>query len=368
MYHLIKLRKKIGFLILASLLMLVNSSYAQTPCKTSGVTFIRQSQLDSFDIFFPGCTYAEDINIYGQAINNLLALNKLQKANNIVIKSTKIKDLSGLNNIFKSSLILDNNNDLLHIRDIKNLTKGFRISISECSELTSFEGIDADSITFLTLTGKIKTKSLNDIVIRNVTNLNIIKWEYENLSGGYLHNVKSMLLSGVNNIDSISRFSNLENLNIEYSNLSDLLELNKNFALNFLTLYENTNLSHCAIELICRKINDPNFRFLVEFNKTGCDTVEEIKEACTSSSLVTTSNKLCSFYPNPADGRLVLQNVPFEAKCNIIDLNGHVLKETGPFYSDKVEIDLNQLVPGMYILQIVDKQNLHIMFDKLVKI
>ena len=35
---------------------------------------------------------------------------------------------------------------------------------------------------------------------------------------------------------------------------------------------------------------------------------------------------------------------------------------------DKVEIDLNQLVPGMYIIQIVDKQNLHIMFDKLVKI
>ncbi|MBK7701027.1 MAG: hypothetical protein IPJ39_21055 [Saprospiraceae bacterium] len=120
-----------------------------------------------------------------------------------------------------------------------------------------------------------------------------------------------MLLSGVNNIDSISRFSNLENLNIEYSNLSDLFELNKNFALNFLTLYENTNLSHCATELICRKINDPNFRFLVGFNKTGCNTVEEIKKKHVQASpLVTTSNKLCSFYPNPADGEIKA------TKCN----------------------------------------------------
>lgn len=368
MYHFNKLRKKIGFLILASLLMLVNSSYAQTTCKTSGVTFIRQSQLDSFDIMYPNCKEAEKIDIYGTNIENIKVLKNLNKAKAISIRNTKIINLEGLNNLKESSIILSNNHELLNIKDIKNLSKSLEVSIVDCSRLNSFEGLNGDSIFNITLSGNNLCRKLDNINCLSTTKLIIVDWPYENLGGGYLPNIKNLLLSGVSNIDSINKFTKLEILTLEFSGLNDLFELNKNLLIKNLTIFGNENLANCSIELICNKINDPNFHFKVASNKTGCNTVEEIKEACTSSSLMTTSNKLCSFYPNPADGRLVLQNVPFEAKCNIIDLNGHVLKETGPFYSDKVEIDLNQLVPGMYILQIVDKQNLQIMFDKLVKI
>ena len=122
MYHFNKLRKKIGFLILASLLMLVNSSYAQSPCKTSGVTFIRQSQLDSFDIMYPNCKEAEKIDIYGTNIENIKVLKNLNKAKAISIRNTKIINLEGLNNLKESSIILSNNHELLNIKDIKNLS------------------------------------------------------------------------------------------------------------------------------------------------------------------------------------------------------------------------------------------------------
>ena len=95
---------------------------AQNKCDTKGITFIRQSQLDSFDIFFPGCTHATDIEIYGTDIVSLRPLRTIKKANSVAVRRTNVVSLEVLDRLISAKgCVVSLNNKLRNINVLQNL-------------------------------------------------------------------------------------------------------------------------------------------------------------------------------------------------------------------------------------------------------
>jgi len=65
-------------LIFALLINLISSSGMSQSCLPDGIVFSTQSQIDSFQINYPGCTVVEgDVKINGNDISDLSKLNVL---------------------------------------------------------------------------------------------------------------------------------------------------------------------------------------------------------------------------------------------------------------------------------------------------
>jgi len=180
--------------------------------------------------------------------NDLLAsLNGLEGLTTIpehlwILSNNSLTDLSGLDNITSvgSSLDIRNNNSLINFNGLGNLTSTDHFRIDNNKMLMNLLGIE-------------RLTSVNNLVIVDNTELSS--------------------LNGLNN-----------DLGIE----------------GYLMITGNSVLSNCAAESICNYIDTPSGEIYISDNAVGCNSQEEVEEACETISIeeLNLTHRI-TIYPNP---------------------------------------------------------------------
>lgn len=205
-----------------ALVMSFASLFAQ-PCLPEGISFYYQSEIDSFQDNYPGCTEIEgNVKIMGSNITNLNGLLVLTAiGGNLKIEMTfYLSNLDGLNNLMiVGGNVYINQTSLENISGFQNLTStggDFKltnnlniVSLNGLSNLTSVGGTlainSAPSIS--NLSGLENLLSVGEMYIafnsslRNIYSLSNI----QSINGGvYINsNTKLESLTGLNNLASI---------------------------------------------------------------------------------------------------------------------------------------------------------------------
>jgi len=160
-------------------------------------------------------------------------------------------------------------------------------------------------------------------------------------------------LDGLNFVTAIA--GNLSIINCD--NLTSLwgLENIKSESIVDLSIYDNSALSDCDIWNICYYLNNTSGIVDIYDNATGCDTKEEVIEAClTSVDNISYVDELI-ISPNPSSGSVNLQFSISDQRFVILDLfeiSGvkvkSILNEEKLPGTYEIKIDLRDLEPGVY--------------------
>jgi len=204
--------KKLIIIILTVHCSLITVHSLSQPCLPEGITFTTQSQIDSFQVNYPGCTEIEgDVLITGEDIINLNGLDVLTSiGGDLNIEGNdSLVDLAGLDNLdsIGGSLTIHNDSSLQNLHGLENLEH-----IDSSLEITKNKGLD--SITAL---GNI-THIGGDLIIGKTSNLggggrpndslaSLAGLEGITYIGGSLSIANNGLLtslSGLDNVNSIS--------------------------------------------------------------------------------------------------------------------------------------------------------------------
>ena len=233
-------------------------SYAQA-CLPEGIIFSRQTQIDSFQIVYAGCTEIEgEVIISGAEIINLNGLNVLTRvdSNLIIIKNDLLTNLTGLDALtyVGGYLEIGDNNDednplLASLTGLEGLTStGHGMSIRFNPSLTSFDGLD--NLVSLGDDGFLLIQvndTLTDIsALHNLTNV-----------GGDLRVEANAILANLDGLDNINS-SSIHNL--------------------FIT--RNPLLSICSVESICEYLASPTGIVFIFDNAPGCEHPPDIAAGC----------------------------------------------------------------------------------------
>lgn len=246
--------------------------------------FVTQADIDSFSSDYPQCTQLQGCTfIRGNNITNLNGLNMVTQIgdgglyiqnNEILINLTGLDSLETIlgDLVIGGEYPLNYNNSLINLSGL-NLLDSIEggLYIGYNLNLVSFSGLEL----LKSIGGSlriVRNKNLTDIsMLIHLSNIGgdlVIGgwWPYE---GNF--NLNS--LSGLENIDA----SSIENLLIG----------------------NNTLLSECEVKSICDYLVTPNGDVTIFSNSTGCNSPEEVEEACSSSINETNTLIALKIKPNP---------------------------------------------------------------------
>lgn len=340
------------------------------------------------------------INLTG--LNNLVAVGKGLTING----NYSLSSLSGLDNLetIGENLIISGNNALTGLSGLGNLSYifgEFRIgdifnnnpSLINLSGLDNLYYIGGDFIirnndNLVSLIGLSNLTILGEDFIINSNNIlpdltgleNIISIEGEVLIGDYFFGGNPALtsLTGLENLTSIggdfeiyhnpllTNLSGLTNLTsigsyikIYYNTaLESLLGIeNLNNIEGGLYIYQNASLTACDVESICDYLVNPNGEIVIHDNALGCNSQQEVEEACeaiTSVSEIIPEDSF-SISPNPCSGSANLQLVISDhglVTFELFEISGvrtkTILNEEKIPGIYEMEIDLSDLQKGIY--------------------
>ena len=359
-------------------------------CLPEGITFSSQAQIDSFQFNYPGCKkIIGDVKIDGDDITNLNGLIGLTSTGGLrIIDNCSLMNLSGLDNLDSvgGNVIIGGNNNLNSISALDRLTfipgdleigsfysqnyhgnplltslaglnnidsVGGSLNIFRCASLFDLTGLErlkqigsglgiggmwsgGNSLQYLSgLDSLVSVGGGLDIVFNSgLQNLHGLEKLVQ--IGGDLSiygNDSMTSLSGLVNLTSIGGGINLGNFLYYPGNLllRDISEL-ENVTINGdINIAGNHALSECAIESICNYLANPIGTTLIYYNAPGCNTPEEVKQACDSLPVPEIS-KPCRFiiHPNPFYETTMIcfeLDTPAAIEVIIYDKLGKVVRE-----------------------------------------
>ncbi|MCK4815762.1 T9SS type A sorting domain-containing protein [bacterium] len=238
--------KKLAIVIIA--LLFIQITALSQSCLSEGITFTTQTEIDNFQINYPGCTEIEgSVIIQGYDITNINGLSVLIAVGgylNISANDT-LTSLTGLDNVTSigGTLRIIHNDVLTSLTGLENVTSiGGGLFILSNNALISLTGLD---------------------------NLNAI--------GGELRIYLNSSLTSLKGLD-----------HIDAGSISDL------------TISHNSSLSTCEVQSVCDYLASPNGLISIKKNATGCNSQAEVEEACEAvsvESLEALDGLL--IYPNP---------------------------------------------------------------------
>ena len=346
-----------------------------------------------------------ELKVYGNcSINKLTGLEHLSAIETInIVWNNNLTSLTGLENLSSiGNIIITCNSNLFNLNGLENLAaiEG-NISI-QYSSLLNFSGLESlDSIggNFNiygnhSLSNFIGLESLNsiggDFYVRNNFYLsNFIGLEDLSFINGSLTIVENDTLrdlAGLENLStiganfiigrgydgnaSLSSLDGLESLttiegslviadNLLLNNLSGLGNLE---SISGLQVYDNPNLSSCAIQSICDYLVAPSGVLSIRDNAPGCDSPEEVEEACLSVYIEdnTGQEEEITVYPNPVFDHVNVKGIGNTAQPVIIRIfssGGNCLdqRQYSTNTGEDIEISFNirNYPAGMYFIQIL---------------
>lgn len=259
-----------------------------------GVIELRESPLDTLE-GFENLKYCKKISVADLAIKHLNNFNSLEKTEVVSISDRKgLITFRGFNSLkfakvidlyrCDSLLLLDAFNNLDSIEQILKIgryyykpiiIRGFNnlIKVNEFS----FEGINR----------LVEVSAFSKLEYVNFLQISGLYGESKNLD--YLSSLK--IVSDRLTILRCKSLTNITGLkNLDYTKLKTLV------------IGENDNLSVCNTYPICKYIEEKIGTYDISKNKSGCNSAEEILEACKT---VSTQNEFTTpmlYFPNPTSG------------------------------------------------------------------
>jgi len=245
--------------ILAFVLLVATFANAQG-CLPDSIVFGTQSQIDSFQISYPGCTRIEGnvvINSnWNNPITNLNGLSVLTSiGGTLFIGSVTMSDLTGLNNLTAIGGTLQiASYSLISLTGLEKVTsiggnliiRGGPFGWGSASRLTSLMGLQQ-----LTSVG-------GDLTILGIDSL-------PGLTG--LENLKT--IGGglqIHGNSALTSLSGLDNINAA--------------SITSISIYGNTSLADCHAENICDYLVNPHGTVEIYSNAPGCNSPWEIASGC----------------------------------------------------------------------------------------
>ncbi|NCC74062.1 MAG: T9SS type A sorting domain-containing protein, partial [Sphingobacteriia bacterium] len=139
--------------------------------------------------------------------------------------------------------------------------------------------------------------------------------------------------------------------------LTSLTGLDNIAANSIVNLYitNNSSLTTCEVQSICEYLAAPNGTVSIHSNAPGCNSPEEVIEACIISVEEITPPESFSAFPNPANDRLTIQLLlekPEPIRINVLNATGQQMllladdqSKSGDF---RTEIDISKWPAGVY--------------------
>jgi hypothetical protein len=293
------------------IILLISFANAQG-CLPDGITFSSQEQIDNFPLDYPGC-------------NNIIGFVEIHDEGSDVI--TNLDSLAVLHSITGNFEIVVNPH-LLNIKGLKNLTNiGGGFNIHANSLLTSLEGLDS-----LSSVGGMLVVQWNDSLkdIRNLGKLSSVGWSLQIIEN-----------------NSLSSLTGLDNINA--SLLPGLLILN------------NRVLSTCEVKSVCEFLSNPLSQCDIQYNAPGCNSRDEVEQACYNLGINAFDYIHYSFYPNPSSEQIIIKTL-----SNLIMRELFIINSIGQIISshkkneNEVTIEIKNLPAGIYYLKIIGDKTVQI--------
>jgi|GEM_PF-370267 len=302
--------------------------------------FLSQTDIDNFQTNFPGCNELEgNFTISGNSITNLTGLNQIFSiGGNTEIKNCSgLTNFNGLNNIshIGGDVYVFHNESLINFSGLGNLVSiSGSLEMYENDQLLSLSGLEnLDSIGGWLNIGTIYNIGVpNPPPGGNALLVNLSSLESLTFVGGVIDigkNNSLLSLAGLDNIDA--------------NTVTDLM------------IGNNSSLSTCDVQSICDYLASPNGTIEIYNNAPGCNSPEEVEEACLISIEETDIENQITLFPNPANKTIsILNNGGLEIKeVSISNHMGQVV------FSGKLVnslLDVSNLQPGIYFIGIISPQ------------
>jgi len=299
----------------------------------ANVTFVGGDLLIEFNNALSSLAGLENVTSVGGHLNiwNNDALISLTGLDNVIsvggplwiIRNDSLSSLSGLDNVTSvgGELRIGGNDALNSLAGLDNVTSVGTLSIWGNDALTSLTGLD------------------------NVTAV-----------GGNLeisNNDALSSLSGLDNVTSIG-YSLYITQNSSLTSLTGLDNIDAN-TIDDLYINSNDSLTICEVQSICDYLAAPNGSIGIHDNAPGCNSQEEVEDACETVSIEEQS-KLndATIFPNPSSTQVTIE-LPTQPSKNtsltISNTNGQELI-TQSIIEPQTEIDLSSLPSGIYIVKV----------------
>ncbi len=319
--------KKTILLIALALITQINAS--SQSCLTDGITFSSQAQIDNFQTDYPNCSEIEgSVTILGSDISNLNGLSCLTTIGGHLSVGFQawgnplLTNLIGLDSIINigGGLYIQNNENLLDLSGLNSLSNiGLDIVIWNNEMLSSI----SELYGVTSIVGAIRIYGNTNLT--DLTGLNSLTA----IGGDLLIQSNDSLtnLIGIGNIESGS----ISDLNISY----------------------NTKLSTCAVLSICNYLANPNGATEVHNNATGCNSKEEVEQACLYIG-IQEMNSISDFlfYPNPAKEKIFIKSRS-SFVCDKIIIYSQFGQKVLHDKNNTGIIDISTLRPGAYVVELV---------------
>lgn len=388
------------YILLYLIIILTMGSVFSQGCLPGGITFSSQEEIDNFQTDYSGCTEIEGyVFIVGDDISNLnglstlttvgqylvisdnIALTSLAGLNNlhtvgdflVIGYNNNLTDLTGLNNLVTVNeyLEISGNNSLINFTGLDNLTTiGGHFRIYENSSIISFTGLESlttiggelyifNNLALTTLVGLNSLTSIGERLfigcengnyseltsLEGLNNLTTIGWDVTLLSNSSLLN-----LDGLNNLTTIGGTLTIDGNDVLES-IEGITNIEAESISNNLNIRSNPLLSTCEVNSVCNYLANPNGNISIFNNASGCNSVEEVEDACLVSVHNNKSKPELTISPNPAKAILFLSsnNGLSINEIKIYNQFGQIVMHKEGITSS---IDISMLDHGMYIIEL----------------
>lgn len=316
--------------------------------------FNSQQDIENFPADYPGCSQLNGlVEIYGGDINNLEPF-------------TGVSSIAGTLHIHSNYYLFV----LYGLHHITSITQDLVVEYND--SMTDFDGLDV--LTHIGGTfhvrGNSSLQSLNGIENLQQIDKHLLIYINEMISDlSALSNLDSiggdLRIGNCESLNDLTGFSSLHSINGElhiYGNdmlisLQGLDNINPSSIIH-LDIYDNPQLSECAIMSICEYIADPGGTINIEYNANGCNSLEEVDSVCFPVS-INDLKKIPDLilYPNPASEWFTVDANEEIQEIRIYNPLGEmVLKlEIG---NSEGRVDVSGLENGIYFVEVVtDEMN-----------
>ena len=394
-------------------LMLFYFKYANSQCLPNGILFNTQSQIDSFQINFPGCTeILGHVTILGENITNVDGLSTVKRIGGSLDLSynDSLTDLSGFDSLkYCKILYLVGSNSLTNINGFNSLDS---IELIEIGYLTSLETINGfanliyagDNIFITECPSLISISGFNSLpyvwglyvhdnyLLTEISGFNSLTSSHE---FHFANNYQISDMTGFSNLETVADLVLFDTKLTDLFWLHNLKTINSYFILKHNSLLESLSgidsvnfssaniyisnnylLSMCAIENLCILLDTLPENILVSDNATGCNSKEEIQEACSTGIFEFSQPTEIIIFPNPAS--ISLENIIKVEYDNLnkykntelrfIDVLGRqVYKERIYNTLDRNIVDISQWSTGIYYVLLLSDSKIIAMDKFMIK-
>ncbi len=297
-------------------------------------------------------------------LNNLTSVGSYVKINN----NPALISLTGLENLASvgGDMQISDNPSLTNLMGIGNLPAiggSFRVSnnlvlpnMIGLNSLTSIEGgiIIEDNPSMTTLSGLDNLVSVEGTVRidDNVGLVSLTGLESLTIIGDALSISNNEALTsfiGLDNLTSLGTYININNNNA-LTSLSGLDNIDADSITN-LVITHNDILATCEVQSICYYLNNPVGYVVIQDNAQGCNSIEEVEEACLWIGISDIKFKSrIKIFPNPAGHEFIisLNDGKVVDEVSIYTLTGQKVLHAS---HEKNNINISHLEPGMYIVE-----------------